>query len=260
MHIFVTHFDLDGSGRFLPILASWLDHYRRSGSTLPVSILTDERTKLPNYASPEDSIALEIVMAAHRVSTDLVDAHRDLCRPGNVYDYKSALICAALPHLPADSIIMDSDALVMRDITQRFDLFSGEPVAMPPDSGRRRIPWSGSHGKTIEEHSSSVLFFGDNSDGMREALVENYRRAWLWLDEHDDARGQIDKIREQRAWSLVHWWCDAVLMSEDVNWSHNYKDASKACIIHYHGAKKLTRMDGRVTYISPSTHKSTTTR
>jgi hypothetical protein len=215
----------------LPILRSWCCHWRNSETRIPYQILTDRQT-CERLANKE----------IQRVDLRDFDPSpfADLMRQGNPYDYKSALICAALPHLPANSIIMDSDALIMRDITHRFDVVDGEPFAMVPDSGRRRIPWSGPHGKTIMEHSSSVMFFGTDDPVVRACLVATYRMAWHWLAANDDAKGQIEAIREQRAWSLVHWWEDAILMAEDLNYSHTYKSHERAYVIHHHGAGKLT--------------------
>lgn len=226
--IFLTYFDPTRTGRFEPILRTWFERYKQSGCTLPVWLLSDLLT-----VPPDMPFAGKVVVGP--------SAFSDVMRTGNAFDYKSALICAALPLLPPGAVIMDVDAVFVKDPTTYFAALADEPFAMPPDSGRRRIPWKGSHGESIPEHSSSVMIFGDDSAGMREALVDNYRKAWEWLAQHDDARGIIDAIREQRAWSLVHFWSDACLMDERLNWSpYHYQDNPEAIILHHHGAKKFT--------------------
>lgn len=220
--LFVTYFDLDGTGRFLTILQRWFRAYNRSRCALPAVVLTNGLTHVPYEL---------------RATRQPVEARfRPLMRAGNVYDYKSALICSALPHLPAGAIVLDCDALFVADPTEALRQYTQELFAMPPDSGRRRIPYDSG----IPEHSSSVMVFGEALALMRESIVQSYVNAWEWLSKHDDAKGQIDKIREQRAWSLVHHWIDGTLMDERLNWSaSHYAPNPDALIVHHHGSAKL---------------------
>jgi len=237
MRYFVTYFDRTGKGAYLPLLCSFFEYARKAGVPPECfNILTDERT----HPSLKDFAHVgKLIVAPH--------AFADLMRPGNHFDYKSALICAALPLMPANSVILDCDMKIQHDPTDALFLYTFAPFAMPPDSGGRTIPWippewakSSSSAIPLPEHSSSVLVFGDSDPGIRGALVDNYRSAWNYLAHNDTARGLIDDIREQRAWSLVHYWTESPLLAAELNWSaYHWQQNAEAFMVHHHGAKKF---------------------
>lgn len=234
MTYFVTYFSHSKDGKYLPLLRAWFRALRAVDTTTEAAILTDALTIANN-----GDVGREFGVQCLIVSPT---PFKDCIRPGNHFDHKSALICAALPLLPRESVVFDCDAIIQRDPSNALEAYANEPFAMPPDSGKRTLPWRTAGGEIrLPEHSSSVLMFGSNCPAMREALVEDYRKAWHWLAGYDDAQGIICQIREQRAWSLVHYWAEGVLMEPRLNWSpYHWKPNADAFIVHHHGQKKFT--------------------
>ena len=228
MHALLTYFSMSGNTSYEPFIARWLRRAESAGFCLPVSILTDLDTDADHHGVP-------VVRADWR-------EHQDVVRAGNHFDRKSALICAALPSLPP-CVIFDLDTDIALNPTEELLAYWYEPFAMPPDSGKRTIPWKDERGQFIREHSSSVMVFGQpENEGVRHAIVDNYRCAWNWLRENSTGLPKwLDAIREQRAWSLLHYWAKAPLMPETLNWSgSHYPPNPAAKIVHYHGGSKHT--------------------
>lgn len=229
MTIFVTYFDFDGTGRFLPLLRRWLEYYQRSACKLPVEILSSV-SHAP--ASHIDGVPVRVVDVREFAAVQ---------RPGNPYDHKSAIICAALPHLPP-CVIVDCDVLFLRDPTEELLKFAHEPFAIAPDAGKRRIPMP--DGSTIQEESSSVMVFGDNGctdpQLLRRDLVAGYVRAWAMLSKKDSPHGLVSNIREQRAWSVESHLRRAPVLPRSLNWSRFWQmpPPPEALIYHAHGQSK----------------------
>jgi hypothetical protein len=237
---FCLYFDRTGQKTYLPILHKWVAAYRKHvGKNAPIGVLTDTKTVSFGGLAPYGD-ELDCLMVDPR-------PFQDCCREGNHFDYKSALICAALPQLPPESVVMDCDAIIAKDPTAALEAYANEPFCMVPDSGKRSIPWRTAGGEIrVPEHSSSVMMFGGPKNAaIREALGIDYRKAWHWLQAFDDAKQKwLVDIREQRAWSLVHHWSEATLMEPRLNWSiRHWGPSDDAFINHHHGDKKMERIN-----------------
>jgi hypothetical protein len=214
MHLFVTYFD-DGTAKFLPLLNRWLEYYAASGCNLPVSVLTDMTSPVPD--------------GVHCFRAD-PEKYAEVMRAGNPFDRKSALICAALPELPVCTVI-DIDAFLFQDPTEQLMRYSEDDLAVAEDAGGRSIPLSGH-----PECSSSVMVFGMCKD--RSVLTGHYVDAWHALAHVDSGLQQT--IREQVAWSKVADDALYPVLPRCLNWSRFWgtPTAENCSIYHAHGAEK----------------------
>jgi len=215
--VFVVFFGNDK--RWVDLLTRWRETYKRSGCPWPVYVLTDLETKLEWTACAKFCPWV----------------HYKVIRPGNDFDRKSALICAALPFLPARSVVVDVDAFFLQDPSEMLAPYLDLPFAMGEDAGRRGITVKGIG--TVPEHSSSVMVFGDPE--CRRSLVAEYVQAWEELiDAPGESRLEVD-IREQRAWSVVKHRTGAPLLPRELNDSRFWGGPTAAtCIYHAHGREK----------------------
>jgi hypothetical protein len=159
----------------------------------------------------------------------------NIIRTGNVFDHKSALICAALPDMPP-CVIMDVDAYLLADPTAALLQYESGGIAIAPDAGQRTIQWPGN--STMPENSSSVMVFGKTAD--IDQAVADYTKAWETLEEIDFNWGLQNTIREQVAWSVVAAQRDHAILPRTLNWSRFWGEPTpENCIIyHAHGAEK----------------------
>lgn len=217
--IYVTFFGSDP--RFREMLRRFLD--RASCYSGEIRILTDEHS---------------MHISEHRMhvvgDADLAPFSA-VMRSGNPYDRKSAMICAALPHLPPCAIV-DVDMEFLRDPWPVLEPYAQDTFAIAPDAGGRWIPKF-----DCPENSSSLMIFGSSPDLLsRDGLADEYFDAWQSLSEIDTSESSLEyAIREQRAWSVVaHAGGDPVL-PDSLNWSRFWgQPREDTCIVHHHGDAK----------------------
>jgi len=231
--IYPIYYDFDGSTAFRPLLDRWIRYYERSGCPLEWRILTDVDT------------GAKLVGYHHNLSAptkEEVQAFADVIRPGNPFDYKSALICAALPNLPP-CVIVDVDTLWLQDPAPQLSAYADKLLMIAEDSGRRPISLEGS--KPMVEQSSNLMLFGEADLEEREWLVGAYQEAWNRLAasaQPQEQGGLGHTIREQRAWSVVfHEVMQCKPLPRELSWSLNWGKSPippTVKLVHLHGQSK----------------------
>jgi hypothetical protein len=214
--IYVTFFGSDP--RFSEMLRRFLDCAAcYSGE---IRILTDEHsTRVSGHR-------------VHVVSDEDLAPFSAVMRPGNPYDRKSAMICAALPHLPPCAIV-DVDMEFLRNPWPVLEPYTRNSFAIAPDAGKRMIPVGP---VSYPEESSSLMLFGGTA---RKVIVEEYVRAWESLRFESNEHSLEFAIREQRAWSLVSRYLDEEVLPDSLNWSRFWGPPREdTCIVHHHGEAK----------------------
>ena len=222
MQIALTCFGNDP--KYTRLLDLWLEHYWKSGCKLPLYILTNMECVLPKHL-------LLPGMTVLRVDTE---KHAALIRAHCPFDIKGVLILEALLQL-SRCVIMDIDALLLKDPTERLNHIGDTSFAMGLDGGNRDIP-----GCNWKEHNAGVMYFGNDSVPMRQAIITAYTSAYHELRARTDA-GSL----EQMAWSLVWHRMNALgqakLLPMALNWSRFWPACPATVVLHEHGEKKWAK-------------------
>lgn len=174
------------------------------------------------------------------VSLD-ISGYASVIREGQPFDIKGALMCEAAEAIDEPFLMLDSDALLMRDPSGLLTEFAGRTCAMPIDSGailsghKARMDEPFGH---VRKMCAGVFWFGDT--GMREVLGDEYRNAWRDLHVADCPwTPRLPHLLEQYAWSLAHHRLNGATMPGMMNWApHITGDSDMAIVNHYFGHKK----------------------
>lgn len=211
--------------RFRPLLDRWVEAYKASG------------TKAPWYALSEDPESYDLPSA--RVS---LDGFRDLLRPGQPFDVKGALVCAALLRFPEPLLVLDADAFLERDPEPTLASFSGCSIAMPIDDGaltHDRAPTLSSPFPGVKKLCAGVVYFG--ACGTRGRFVAGYRRAFEELVALPSFPWSppLAHLVEQHAWSIVAARRGGKVLPRSMNWApHLLGENPMAVVNHHYGFRK----------------------
>lgn len=207
--ILVTFFGGEAHADFL---RRWVDHFQASGCRLPARILSDKDR--PGFG----------------LETLIVDPSRfsEVIRESRPFDYKGALILAALDAVPGPFLVVDCDAFIVGDVEPELEAVAGKCVAIAPDTFEGRT--FEIYGRAVTEGCAGVLFFGGYVGGV---LDFGYRYLWHKLAAIDGGKGFHARMREQRAWSALA----SGFLPETLNWSSKREENPAAKIIHHHGPK-----------------------
>lgn len=219
------------SPKWTRMLLVWIEHYLASGCRLPVVVITDLDTPIPEL--PEGMM----------IKRSDPEAFPGVIRPGMPFDLHGALICDALASL-GPCVVMDSDALMLRDPTEAFARFPhSATMGMAQDAGQRPI-------RVIEgtmiERNGGVLHFGAMPEPERHHLLYEYRNTFVELME----RYATNPILEQLVWSVVWYRLKAEGKAHEIpsylNHSHLWGIRDGVIIRHEHGSVKWHRLAGGV--------------
>lgn len=211
--------------RFRPLLDKWIEA---------------KRTAAPDiawFALGENPEAYDLPTA--RVS---IDGFRDLIRPGQPFDVKGALVCAAILRFPEAILVLDADAFLAQDPTKWLMPFRDCPIAMPSDHGALMhdraaeldSPYCG-----VRKVCAGVQWFG--AVPGRSRLVAGYRRAF------EELRGlprlpwrpALPHLLEQYAWALAMNRRGGRVLPSVMNWApHFLGESSHAVVNHWFGREK----------------------
>lgn len=230
MNICVTYW---GGGSYLTLLNKWLAHYRKSGCQLPVTILTDLTSPIPEEARGYWSSTY------HPVSFLRFDpkALPLIIRSGNGFDVKGSLICQALQTV-GRCLIVDIDAFFVKN---PMDLIEDLPleatIGMGADPSTRLI--KGVDFELVEKNAG-VLYFGVTNSETRSDILNLY--ACLFNTLKTDNPGPL---LEQIVWTVLHarmpGSCD---LPKQLNWSRRWmENINEAVILHEHGDRKWLHVD-----------------
>lgn len=222
-----------GNGTFLPHLKRLYHELVHEVKTRhPVVVLTDNATLVPtqfNCLRVDTSTLLSYVRQPHQ-------------SPGWVFDYKAALVLAALGYrMPWRCVVMDVDNFVRGNFDDVVGAVPEDNMAMPPSPGE---PYSTAldhpdfAAKDLPEHTSSFMVFGAGDYALLQAL--RYKDI---IHEHNSME-RDHVLREQRTWSLVWHHMNAMgkatLLDRRMGWSRFWSpmEPSDTLIRHKHGKEK----------------------
>jgi hypothetical protein len=220
-HVYFIYFDLDGSGRFLPLLKRAWDSYKASRCQFMPWVLTDETTRgLVGYP-------------VRRVSVQgFLDLVRPVGTPGRAFDYKSTLILQMLSrNRDFRMVFLDCDNIIRKDMTPEIEQVPPDSMAMA-ECPNNPIIVHPSFPKLVWEKTSACLVF----PGASFQHAQNYVRLWQTSKEPDHP------LLEQRTWSLV-WHRQPTVhqytLPRTMSWSRFWGPCPDDVIIHHpHGEEK----------------------
>lgn len=211
--------------RVRPLLDKWIEAKARVAPNLTWFALTDEPL---DYSTPFALVS--------------IDGFRDLIRPGQVFDFKGALVCAALLRFSERLLVLDADAVLAKDPAPTLAAFSLVPISMPVDGGAicfSRSPFLEEPFAGIRKCCAGVQFFGDGNGRSR--LVAGYRKAWTELAAlpRPPWSPPLEHLREQHAWSIALRRRGGMYLPNAMNWApHFYGESSDAVVNHHFGVGK----------------------
>lgn len=205
--------------RFRPLLDRWIAAYKASGCRVPWFALNEE---------PE---AYEL--PSMRVN---ISGFRDLCRPGQPFDVKGALVCAALLQVTEPVLVLDADAFLAKDPMPALEPFRAAPVAMPLDHGalifhRQAKLTAPFH---CQKLCAGVQFFGEGADRSR--LVAGYRRAFeeIMALPRLPWEPQLAHLVEQYAWSVCASRRGGLVLPAAMNWAPVHLGENPDVVVNHH--------------------------
>ncbi len=211
-------------GRFEAMADAWVARYVESGTVAPWRYLTD--------------VDLPARTGAMIDRYDLA-GFSEVIRPGQPFDVKGALVCAALLAHDEPLLVLDLDAQLLRDPAPDLAPFMGRVIAMPVDAGaitHDRSPRLNPPYGTVLKLCAGVMFFGA---GDRGRLVAAYRKAWTELRPTLPWSPPLPHLLEQHAWSLAARRRGGDVLSQAFNWSPDHLGANAlATVEHRYGLRK----------------------
>lgn len=222
--IVVPYFGTDP--RYHKLLDQWVSQFFKLNCACPLAIISDE-------SSP----------CSYPVRRFDLSKYKYWMRPNQPFDRKGALMCKAILNL-SPCLILDADALLMRDPTEALKPFENSICAMPLDLGANPNPnkprkLDRSYGN-ITRTCGGVLWSG--SPNNAHFLVGEYLNAFQELREqmHLPWSPPIDCLIEQFSWSIALHRLMGHYLPETFNWPpHLCGPNENAIVNHYFGNRKL---------------------
>lgn len=215
--------------RFRPLLDRWFDAYRTAG--VPGKL--DETVVL---LSDLDLTAVATEKGCGACQVD-ISGFKDLCRPGQPFDVKGALVCAYLLGWEYPTLVLDLDALLERDPTPTLSSFRSCPIAMPIDDGALThdreatlsAPFQG-----VKKLCAGVIWFPHSE--QRSRLVAGYRRAFEELVALPRLPWSppLQHLVEQHAWSIVAARRGGGVLPRSMNWAPHFLGENPSAIVNHH--------------------------
>lgn len=219
--IAVPFFGGKGAEKYLPHLKRWWERYNATHTKVSAVVLTDDVT-----AAEKDMLqGLPLLVVDPRPHTNVVR----VLEPGRVWDYKAAIILAALKKL-GPTLVVDADTELMQDPEPLLRMLVGKPLMMAPDSGRPPIRTA--KGEELVEHNAGVLWFGGDDHRL---LIRSYKEIFreLHLDLPHNA---VPALLEQATWSVLAHRMQAEELPARLNWQgHFWGPHPETVIRHLHG-------------------------
>jgi hypothetical protein len=208
--------------RYRNLLEEWFAAYNASGCKLPVRVITDKHTN--QFGAP---------CVWYAYDTPEYD-------PAYQFDHKGDIVCAAIQQFIEPVLVLDSDAILKKDVTGVLESLQLVPFAMPADEGALGLYIRNRHGQPtkISKRCAGVLWFG--GVGSRVALVQDYRAAFAELK--TGRYYEERRLFEQHAWSMVAHNRNALVLPRTMNWlDNNTRNGpnSDAYIYHRIGQRKF---------------------
>lgn len=236
MKIMIPYF---GGERYRPLLDAWLWQYKQTGLTYPVHVVTPDVMKMPQewvVRKIED-----VSFPLYIVDQIPLTQYADVIRPGQPFDIKGALVCEGLKYVGDHTLVLDSDAVVMRDPLPDLLKVWDSPLAMPVDHGSllngREAFLTGLHSK-VRKCCAGVMWFG-----RQETTSEIYHSVWKGLkDDNFPWNPRLEHLLEQNAFSLVRHVQTGAILPHTFNWSTRFLGENPdAVIVHDYGPRKMIR-------------------
>lgn len=219
------------SPKWAKMLEVWMDFYRASGCSLPVTVVTDTHWPAPRCV--QDGHAKMI-----RFNPDNLPC---VLRDGMPFDRQGSLICQAILYF-GRCVIMDSDALMQHDPTKAFLSFPAKAViGMAPDAGGRRFMLDG---EAVLERNGGVLYFGEVDMDERMALVQEYQDTFAQLRATQEANPILEQLVFSAMWHRAGRTGRAYDIARTLNHSRLWGLDDRATIRHEHGRVKWHRVEG----------------
>ena len=220
--------------RVRPLLDRWIEAYKRSGTRAPWYALSD---------SPE----------TYDLPSARVDPseYAEAVRPGQPFDVKGALVCAAIRKYPEPLLVLDADAFLARDPRDTLALFWDAPIAMPRDHGalmHDRLPRLSAPYAGVPKLCAGVQWFGAATEHARVGLAAGYRRAHAELLALPRLPWSppLAHLVEQYAWTLAASRAGGKVLPVTMNWAPHFLGRSEHAVVNHHfGVRKWATTPGR---------------
>lgn len=209
--------------RYRPMLDAWIASAAAHAPNIRIKILID-RTR--------DVLVDSLVCDP--------SPYMDLMRPGQAFDVKGAIMCAAALAIEEPFLMLDADALLVADPADVFARFVDQPIAMPLDLGAiifARPPRLAAPYDQVRKLCAGVTLFGDVT--KRAELVAAYRVAWRELAPILPGFQGWPHLLEQYAWSLVAHRCGCGTLPGAMNWPPHFLGPMPEAIVTHFFAQNL---------------------
>ena len=187
--------------RYHKLLEEWFEAYNASGCKAQVTLITDKQTE--QFGAPSLWQAYD---------TPEYD-------PAYQFDHKGDIVCAAVQQILEPVLVLDTDAILKKDVSSVLKTLQFVSFAMPADEGALGLCIRSRHGQPtkIVKRCAGVLWFGGL--GSRVALVKEYRMAFAELK--TGRYYEERRLFEQHAWSMVAHQTNALVLPRTMNWLDN---------------------------------------
>jgi hypothetical protein len=192
--------------RFRPFAEQWLQSVRRHADGAQVRFISDR---------PGPLLGVECIACSSEPFADCV-------RPRQSFDVKGALLCDALPRLPANEgvLMIDVDALLLASPWPLLAKFARCPMAMTTDHGALLFVHSATldgNWSHVLKQNSGVIWFGPSP--RRREIPAMYRAAWHELQPVIPWTPKLTHLLEQYAWTLACHRLGVTILPPALNWS-----------------------------------------
>jgi hypothetical protein len=244
MIIAITHFSEKASTDLLEL---WFDFYKKSGCTLPVVVVTDGMTTLPEVCSIHISPDGPIPPISHIVYNPA--SIPGILRPGMAFDIKGSLMCQAIRRF-GEVFFVDADAFFLKNPEELLAAIPERSILSMGDDPFP-TPIRGMNGAV--QRNAGVVVVKAKDSVARENLIANYKSLYSMLRNTSPNNAPL---LEQFVWSSIH---DRYLRNNKahvfpkiLNWSRMWnREDPNIVVMHEHGPQKWDHIFKGTRFDSP---------